>query len=1034
MKKQLKFLLFAILMLTLVMMTMICVSAAADGDTEATEGFNVNDYSFKVEDKDGITVGYYITLGSSVKGTDGGAWSAVPEGGKLLLLKDVNYGTNTTFYLLNSKSFTFDGQGYTLTYLAAEMFHSAGSTTVLENVINISNLTIDAKGKCPLVFNGYGTTYNVADVTLKSTGSYGVVIRGSLNTVNFNGENNSVSSSSNAILADKVATFVNIYGGSFTNSGKQATIHTTSANTVADGFDFVLNIYGGTFTHSNTTTSGYYNGVIAAYNSAGQKQINISGGTFTSAGRFVIVKLASDTLDLNISDGTFVSTHASAEAIIRYFNNATEVAPVTMGDKTITSSIDITGGTFNMTNTGMPIIYSYTNTAIGTAACPVEINVSNATITKANRLIVARTGGYFNIALSNIQGAKCGTSYGYVEIEEEANATVTVEDCELTAAGYLVNAKGTGTVTASVDGGSYTLSAGIMTSASVAATADIVSGEFTVSTVDALSATNVTLAIKNADAESNALDVNFRLSTVTAETDFTQMTALYNAATNKANVTVTAGYTHTVTADLENVDGPAALKTAANLTNVPDYVKLDISLIVQEGATVTFTGGIYTTENSYFVRVDNGKVVATGITLNSLYRAFYITQADASVEVELNNCVITVADGHVLQGNTGSNTIAKLYLTINGGTYVAKGSKNVFSFGATTDAKVTITAGDFDLTTNIGYVASAGTYTITGGTFKTGSACFNVVAAATFNLSGATFNSGSSLFSFDADAAACTVTVDDCVVNAKSHVIYSASDAAHDITVKNSVLIQTVENAMEVIKAAGATLKMTDSIVLANLATTILNDTLDVDAYAPTVKFGGVVYYAYMTTEGAEINKAGAEIYMGLDKDGNLVDGIRFTSELSADVIALVKAAVDAKKSVSYGMIIAPADYVVAAGTFTKAALDEAFGSTDGVLASGKNTYVDVPAVNSKRDANNDGVCESFSAMLINIKETNYTRAFAAVGYVVIDGEIIYSAYNTSDNARSAQYVATALLESGYYEGEDDMIAILNKYAGVAAE
>ena len=90
--------------------------------------------------------------------------------------------------------------------------------------------------------------------------------------------------------------------------------------------------------------------------------------------------------------------------------------------------------------------------------------------------------------------------------------------------------------------------------------------------------------------------------------------------------------------------------------------------------------------------------------------------------------------------------------------------------------------------------------------------------------------------------------------------------------------------------------------------------------------------------------------------------------------------------------------------------------------------------MNSKRDTNKDGVFESFSAMLVNIKEANYTRAFAAVGYVVIDGEIIYSAYNTLDNARSAKQVAEALLADGYYEGEEDMIAILNKYAGVVAE
>jgi hypothetical protein len=202
---------------------------------------------------------------------------------------------------------------------------------------------------------------------------------------------------------------------------------------------------------------------------------------------------------------------------------------------------------------------------------------------------------------------------------------------------------------------------------------------------------------------------------------------------------------------------------------------------------------------------------------------------------------------------------------------------------------------------------------------------------------------------------------------------------------------------------------------------------------APTVLFAGDSYLVYMTFEGEEINKAGAEIYMGLDEQGNLVDGIRFTSELSADVIAAIAEALAANKTVTYGTVIAPADYVVAAGAFTMEALDQRFGSVDGKLGNA-SIYANVPAKNSLRDSDGDGVYEVFSAMLVNINEANYTRAFAAIGYVVIDGEIFYSAFNTVDNARSAQYVANALLEMGFYEGETEMIAILNKYAGVAAE
>ena len=194
-----------------------------------------------------------------------------------------------------------------------------------------------------------------------------------------------------------------------------------------------------------------------------------------------------------------------------------------------------------------------------------------------------------------------------------------------------------------------------------------------------------------------------------------------------------------------------------------------------------------------------------------------------------------------------------------------------------------------------------------------------------------------------------------------------------------------------------------------------------------SVFYGGTAYTAYFAAEGtgAPYNPAnanpefdGAAVYLGSDLAGS---GLRFITELSDEMIEAAFEARVAGKSVQYGTVIAPADYVLAAGKFTMQALDEL------PIAETKVVYVKIPAVHTLV-TNEMGEVAAFSGALVSVKEANYNRAFAAVSYVEIDGEIYYGDTNAVDNARSMAAIAAAALESGKAYSENE-VKLLEKYA-----
>ena len=122
--------------------------------------------------------------------------------------------------------------------------------------------------------------------------------------------------------------------------------------------------------------------------------------------------------------------------------------------------------------------------------------------------------------------------------------------------------------------------------------------------------------------------------------------------------------------------------------------------------------------------------------------------------------------------------------------------------------------------------------------------------------------------------------------------------------------------------------------------------------------------------------------------------GLRFTGLVNKDYLDGLRAEND---NVTVGMLITPKDYLVDNGlAFTKEALDACEAIT------GK-AYLEIDATTILTDGDNYKV----NCAIVNVNSDNYGRAFSAILYIKIDGEIVeYSDFNDVFNSRSVSYVA----------------------------
>ncbi len=124
--------------------------------------------------------------------------------------------------------------------------------------------------------------------------------------------------------------------------------------------------------------------------------------------------------------------------------------------------------------------------------------------------------------------------------------------------------------------------------------------------------------------------------------------------------------------------------------------------------------------------------------------------------------------------------------------------------------------------------------------------------------------------------------------------------------------------------------------------------------------------------------------------------GLRFETRISKAAYNSLVETYGADK-VKMGTVIVPAVYVLEAESFTKASLEQ--------LEKTGTKYLDVRADKFFRETENDYV---FSASVVEILEENRELAFAAIGYIEINGEIHYS---RTIAQRSVSEVAIAALK-----------------------
>ena len=182
-----------------------------------------------------------------------------------------------------------------------------------------------------------------------------------------------------------------------------------------------------------------------------------------------------------------------------------------------------------------------------------------------------------------------------------------------------------------------------------------------------------------------------------------------------------------------------------------------------------------------------------------------------------------------------------------------------------------------------------------------------------------------------------------------------------------------------------------------------------------------------LTNLDIEVNKtptaltAGASVRIADVKNGG---GIRFESKVNTDLYNSLKNTEGV--TVSLGTIIVPEEYRVGKDITFDNFKTASQGGTNGA----KNLCVDIPQTKWQDEAN--GI---YTAALINLKEANYTKQFAARGYMKVtyaDGhsDYYYSDFDKDGNVRSIQAVASAALADTSVTYTEAQKAILKVFAG----
>ena len=330
-------------------------------------------------------------------------------------------------------------------------------------------------------------------------------------------------------------------------------------------------------------------------------------------------------------------------------------------------------------------------------------------------------------------------------------------------------------------------------------------------------------------------------------------------------------------------------------------------------------------------------------------------------------------------------------------------------------------------------ILASATLNITAGVYESNHAGYDTlfyVDGGTLNISGGTFKNthpNGSIIRIAENTSSSSVTVSGGTFYASKNLVnVAATSIPSKLSFSNCTIIMD-EHATRVFEAASRGLdKLTyKNLTVLSKVNCVITQTLAIEVQNSRILFGGVSYGAYFqstpTTSTLDVSNsdktyAGASVHITETLD---LSGIRFITVLSPEVTANL---LTQSGTLSFGTIIAPVDYVIKAGAFTIEALS--------ALSVSGNKYEKIPAIHSIRDLDENGIPEAYSAALINLKEKNYTRAFAAISYVEINGVIHYGSFNANENARSIQDVARKSLQIADYFTGDEVLK-LKSYAGI---
>lgn len=411
--------------------------------------------------------------------------------------------------------------------------------------------------------------------------------------------------------------------------------------------------------------------------------------------------------------------------------------------------------------------------------------------------------------------------------------------------------------------------------------------------------------------------------------------------------------------------------------------------------------------------------------------------------VTLHNCKVTAANDIFY---TQSKTV----------TYNITGEKtkiNVDSVGTpTVSAAVIVNFGeagktydmDIQCKNEIIYLqtANAGNViNVYSGTFTCASASYAFRMAGSTNKS-AYFANATFIFTAGArldnitSTGSTSVTVDNCWIEFTGGSYALTSSASAATYSNNTIIVKNIPITSGTTRALFAdTVTLVDNVILAP-AGTIVNSSLTFTGFEQDVTYATKPYKIWKTFAGDITNtETGAQIYV--DTADATTSGLRFNTKLDGGAIAkLVGHDFTATTllqevggyTLKFYTLIAPMDYVLEAGAFTKDAL--------GDLSVSGAKYADILANNTlNRDTYATDGYISYAGALINLQ--SYERVYAAVAMIEVwNGNAVeatyYAGFDSSLNARTAQQVAVAVQGDEWTTAQK---AIVDAYAaGDAAQ